>query len=214
MVNFLTTQLPNYSTTQLTMTKSRLEAFSDGVIAIIITIMVLEMKVPHDTGLSALLALWPVFISYLLSFIFVAIYWVNHHHLLHTVHHVNSGIMWSNNALLFILSLIPFTTGWMGENHFDKLPVALYSINLLLCAISYYMLQQTIMKHYQHSTALTDALKKQEKKGMISLAFYILAVPLAFYLPVLSALCFIIVSVLWIIPDKNIEAAIKNENEN
>lgn len=195
------------------MNKSRLEAFSDGVIAIIITIMVLELKVPHEATWTALANLWPVFLSYILSFIFVAIYWANHHHLMHTVHHVNSAIMWSNNALLFTLSLIPFSTGWMGENHFENIPVALYSINLFICAISYYILQQTIMKHYKHSTALTEALKKQEKKGMLSLLCYLISVPLAFYLPILAACCFTFVSILWILPDRNIEAAIKIENE-
>ena len=123
------------------MNKSRLEAFSDGVLAIIITIMVLELKVPHEVSWAALQPLLPVFISYLLSFIYIGIYWGNHHHLLHTVHHVNSKIIWSNLGLLFFLSLIPFSTGWMGENHFDKLPVALYAVNLLLSGISYYVLQ-------------------------------------------------------------------------
>src|SRR5437667_10122327 len=127
------------------MTKSRLEAFSDGVLAIIITIMVLELKIPHGSELKDLAPVVNVFISYLLSFVFIGIYWGNHHHLLHTVHHVNSNIIWSNMHLLFWLSLVPFTTGWMGENHFDELPVAIYAINLLLCGIAYYILQKTIM---------------------------------------------------------------------
>lgn len=191
------------------MTKSRLEAFSDGVIAIIITIMVLELKVPHEAGLQALLELLPVFISYILSFIFVGIYWGNHHHLLHTVHHVNSKIMWANMGLLFFLSLIPFSTAWMGENHFVKIPVALYAVNLLFCAIAYYILQKTIMSHYTQSSKLIEALKKQERKGIISLFIYITAVPCAFLLPILSALLFVTVSIMWLIPDKNIEEALK-----
>jgi uncharacterized membrane protein len=167
------------------MTKTRLEAFSDGVIAIIITIMVLELKVPHEVTLSALFKLLPVFISYLLSFIFVGIYWGNHHHLLHTVHHVNSKIIWANMGLLFFLSLIPFTTGWMGENNFLHLPVALYSFNLLCCAVAFYVLQNVIMAHHTHSTSLILALKKQEKKGMLSLLLYIAAVVAAYFYPLI-----------------------------
>src|SRR5215510_12737790 len=150
------------------MNKTRLEAFSDGVLAVIITIMVLEIKVPHEATMEALLGLCPVFMSYLLSFVFIGIYWGNHHHLLHTVHHVNSNIIWANMHLLFWLSIVTFTTGWMGENHFDKLPVAVYAIDLLLCGISYYILQKTIMKHHPLSEKLLEALKKQEKKGMAS----------------------------------------------
>src|SRR5262245_2489785 len=130
------------------MNKTRLEAFSDGVLAIIITIMVLELKVPHDSSFQALLELTNIFLCYLMSYIFIGIYWGNHHHLLHTVHHVNSKIIWANMALLFSLSLIPFCTAWMGENHFDKITVAAYSVNLLLCAVTYTILQKTIMAHY------------------------------------------------------------------
>jgi uncharacterized membrane protein len=163
------------------MTKTRLEAFSDGVIAIIITIMVLELKVPHGDTIADLKPLALVFLSYILSFVFIGIYWGNHHHLLHTVHHVNSKIIWSNLHLLFWLSIIPFTTAWMGENHFTQLPVAVYAINLLCCAIAYYFLQQTIMLHYTHSTKLIEALKKQSKKGYLSLAMYILSIVLLSY---------------------------------
>jgi uncharacterized membrane protein len=191
------------------MNKTRLEAFSDGVLAIIITIMVLELKVPHDSSLQALLQLSNVFISYVMSFVFVAIYWGNHHHLLHTVHHVNSKIMWANMGLLFSLSLIPFATAWMGENHFDKLPVAVYSVNLLLCAITYTILQKTIMAHHTHSTKLIEALKKQEKKGLISLVSYIAAIISSFYYPVVAAFLIAGVAVLWIVPDKNIEQAMR-----
>jgi len=190
------------------MTKSRLEAFSDGVLAIIITIMVLELKIPHEASFSALAGLLPIFVSYVLSFVFVGIYWGNHHHLLHTVHHVNSKIIWANMALLFSLSLIPFSTGWMGHNHFDKLPVALYAANLLLCAITYYILQKVIMSHHTHSTKLIEALEKQDKKGIISLVIYIVSIPCAFYYPVASAVLFVLVAIMWISPDKRIEKAL------
>lgn len=191
------------------MTKTRLETFSDGVLAIIITIMVLELKVPHSAELKGLLPLVPIFLSYILSFVFVGIYWGNHHHLLHTVHHVNSKIIWANMHLLFWLSLIPFTTAYMGENHFAELPVALYGIDLLMCAVSYQILHRTIIAHYTHTTKLSEALNKQGKKGYVSLISYMLSIPLAFYVPLLSALLFVFVAVLWIIPDKNIENALK-----
>lgn len=191
------------------MNKTRLEAFSDGVIAIIITIMVLELKVPHEATLEALFPLAAVFLSYILSFVFVGIYWGNHHHLLHTVHHVNSKIIWANMGLLFALSLIPFSTAWMGENHFDKVPVAGYAVNLLLCALAYSILQKTIMAHYTRSTKLIEALKKQEKKGLVSLAMYLTALSCSFIYPVASAMLFVAVAILWIVPDKNIEKALK-----
>jgi len=193
------------------MTRSRLEAFSDGVLAIIITIMVLELKIPHGASFSALSELLPVFISYVLSFIFIGIYWGNHHHLLHTVHHTNTKIMWANMGLLFCLSLIPFSTGWMGENHFDKIPVAIYAINLSLCAIAFYILQKVIIYHYTHSSKLIEALKKQDKKGMISLLIYLISIPVAFFYPVISASFFVLIAIMWIIPDKAIEQALKEE---
>jgi uncharacterized membrane protein len=171
--------------------------------------MVLELKIPHETSLDALTELLPVFTSYLLSFVFVGIYWGNHHHLLHTVHHINSKIIWANMALLFCLSLIPFTTGWMGENHFAQLPVGTYAVNLLLCAVSYYILQKVIMSHYTQSTKLTEALKKQQKKGIISLFIYLTSILCAIFYPAISALLFVVVSIMWIIPDKNIEEALK-----
>lgn len=191
------------------MTKSRLEAFSDGVLAIIITIMVLELKVPHEVSFEALFHLAPVFVSYLFSFVFVGIYWGNHHHLLHTVHHVTPKIIWGNMGLLFFLSLIPFTTAWMGENEFEGLTVALYSLNLLFCAVAFYILQTVIMAHHSHGTALITALKKQEKKGMVSLLLYALAVAGAFFYPFLSGIFILITVVIWIIPDKNIEKALR-----
>lgn len=194
------------------MTKSRLEAFSDGVLAIIITIMVLELKIPHEPTLKALWSLAPVFTSYVLSFVYVGIYWGNHHHLLHTAHRVSSRLIWSNMALLFFLSLIPFTTGWMGENHFDKIPVATYAFNLLCCAIAFYLLQQTIQPDLKQSTKLTEALKKQEKKGILSLIIYLVSIPCALYYPFISALLFVLTAIMWVIPDKNIERALKDSD--
>lgn len=191
------------------MNKTRLEAFSDGVLAIIITIMVLEIKVPHGIGCEDLIPLFPVLTSYILSFIYIGIYWGNHHHLLHTVHHVNSKIIWANMHLLFWLSLIPVTTGWMGENHFPNLPVAVYGSNLLLCGVAYTILQKTIMAHYIHETKLSEALKKQETKGFISMIAYTISIPLAFYYPLISAVLFVFVAAMWVIPDKNIERALK-----
>ncbi len=192
------------------MTKSRLEAFSDGVIAIIITIMVLELKIPHEATLHALWELAPVFVSYVLSFVYVGIYWGNHHHLLHTAHHVNSKLIWSNMGLLFFLSLIPFTTGWMGENHFDKIPVAAYAVNLLCCAVAFYILQIGITSYLKQRTRLTEALKKQEKKGILSLVIYMVAVPCALFFPLVSALLFVLTAIMWVIPDKNIELALRD----
>ena len=157
------------------MTKTRIEAFSDGVIAIIITIMVLELKIPHGSELADLFELWPVFISYVLSFAFVGIYWANHHHLLHTVRQINSRLIWANLTLLFFLSIIPFTTGWMGENHFENIPVAVYALNLLMSAVSYFILQQVIMADMGHSNSMIDALNKQKQKGIISLMLYIIS---------------------------------------
>ena len=195
------------------MNKTRLEAFSDGVLAIIITIMVLELKMPHEVSLHALASLWPIFFSYIISFIYVGIYWGNHHHLLHTVHHVNSKIIWANMGLLFCLSLLPFTTGWMGENFLEKLPLVVYSLNLALCAIAYFFLQQAIMKHYTYTTKLIAALQKQKIKGLSSLGIYLLAAVAGAFYPLLSLVLIIIPAVMWIIPDRNIEAAVLEMNE-
>ncbi|HEX2937111.1 MAG TPA: TMEM175 family protein [Bacteroidales bacterium] len=191
------------------MTKTRLEAFSDGVLAIVITIMVLELKVPHDISFHALWRLGPVFISYVLSFVFVGIYWGNHHHLLHTVQRVSSRIIWANMALLFALSLIPFTTGWMGENNFARLPVAVYAINLLFCSINFYILQKVIITVGTKDSALIDALRKQEKKGITSLLVYAASVGIAFIYPFISAFLFAVMAVWWLIPNKNIEKALE-----
>jgi uncharacterized membrane protein len=191
------------------MNKTRLEAFSDGVLAIIITIMVLELKVPHESTFEALKTLLPVFSSYILSFVLIGIYWGNHHHLLHTVSQVTSSMIWANLHLLFWLSLIPFATAWMGENNFGKYSVICYSVLLILCAIAYTILQSTVMKNHIVTEKLEKALKKQEKKGYISLTAYTLAAIFAFINPGISAALFVAVAVLWIIPDKNIEDALK-----
>ncbi len=189
------------------MNKTRLEAFSDGVIAIIITIMVLEMKVPHGTEFGDLAPLLPVFLSYVLSFANVGIYWNNHHHLLHTVKHVSGGILWANLHLLFWLSLMPFATGWMGENHFASVPVALYAFDLMMCAIAYTILQRCIIAAHGHDSALAQALG-HDRKGKISLASYVLSIPLAFFVPLAAGGLMVLVALMWLIPDRRIEKVI------
>ncbi len=191
------------------MKKTRLEAFSDGVIAIIITIMVLELNVPHGTDWEAIKPLLPVLGSYLMSFVYVAIYWGNHHHLLHTVHHVNGKIMWANAHLLFWLSLVPFTTAWMGENNFAPITVATYSALFLICGGAFNILQISITDQQQNNPALVEALEKTGKKGLISFALYAAAIPLAFLHAGISGFILVAVAVMWIIPDKNIEKALK-----
>ncbi|MBK8503444.1 MAG: DUF1211 domain-containing protein [Saprospiraceae bacterium] len=188
------------------MKSNRLEAFSDGVIAIIITIMVLEMKVPHGDTLEALGALLPVFVSYVLSFLYLGIYWNNHHHLLHTVKVVSGPILWANLHLLFWLSLVPFVTGWMGENHFAKTPVALYGLNLLMAAMAYYILQIQILKTHGKDSVLAKALGK-DLKGKISPFLYVVGIGLAFVLPWAAGLLYLLVAIIWIIPDRRIEKA-------
>lgn len=191
------------------MNKTRLEAFSDGVLAIIITIMVLEMKVPHSAEWSALKPLIPVFISYLLSFIYIGIYWGNHHHLMHSVSKVTSGVLLANLNLLFWLSLIPFTTGWMGENHFASNTVALYSVSLLMPALAYFLLQTLVIKHQLHSAEFAHAHRKQNIKGKISLFCYVLSIIMAFISPLVSGILIVFVALMWLIPDKNIEKVYK-----
>jgi len=186
------------------MGKNRLEAFSDGVLAIIITIMVLELKVPHGAGPEALAGLWPVFLSYVLSFVNVGIYWNNHHHLLHTVKQVNGAILWANLHLLFWLSLFPFTTGWMGENQFAVWPVAVYGAVLLMAGGAYTILVRTIIAGHGRDSVLAKAVGS-DWKGKISLAAYIAAVALAFLNPWLSCALYVSVALLWFIPDKRIE---------
>lgn len=195
------------------MNKTRLEAFSDGVIAIIITIMVLEMRAPEGISWEIIQPLIPKFLSYFLSFLFLAIYWVNHHHLLHTVKKVTSYIMWANINLLFWLSLIPFATAWMGENHFEKYTVTCYAVLALLCGIAYSILQAAIEKSYANNSELKRIIKHQKYKGIISVIAYTLAIPLALYVnPLLSGMIFFFVSVIWLIPDKNIERAFNSKN--
>jgi len=186
------------------MSKTRLEAFSDGVIAIIITIMVLEMKVPHGTGVAALRPLIPVFLSYVLSFIFIGIYWNNHHHLLHACRHVNGRVLWANLHLLFWLSLTPFVTGWMGENHFAALPVALYGVVLLFAGVAYYILTRALIACHGKDSALAKALGR-DVKGKISVVFYAVAIPLAFFNSWLACGLYVLVAVMWLIPDRRIE---------
>lgn len=191
------------------MNKTRLEAFSDGVIAIIITIMVLEIKIPHSSQWAELYALIPVFISYFMSFMFVGIYWGNHHHLLHSVKQISSGIIWANINLLFWLSLVPFATGWMGENHFESNTVALYGKLLLLCGVAFTFLQKSVEKNSHDIEKLKEAFKNLNKKGIVSTIGYASSIPLAYYNPIISGAIFLAVALMWIIPDKNIEKALK-----
>ncbi len=186
------------------MGKGRLEAFSDGVIAIIITIMVLEMKVPHGSDLAALRALIPVFLSYVLSFVFIGIYWNNHHHMLHVVRRVNGSVLWANLHLLFWLSLVPFVTGWMGENQFAAWPVALYGTVLLLAGVAYYILSRTLITHHGQDSALATAIGT-DLKGKASIVIYAIAVPLSFVYRWLAFGLYIAVAVIWFIPDRRIE---------
>ena len=186
------------------MGKGRLEAFSDGVLAIIITIMVLELKVPHDPSPAALLKLLPVFLSYVLSFLYVGIYWINHHHLLHTVSHVSAGVLWANLHLLFWLSLLPFAAGWTGENHFAALPSAVYGGVLLMAAVAYTVLQIAIVaSHGQHSV-LAQALGR-DVKGKASLVIYAVAIPTAMVNPWLANGLYVVVALIWLLPDRRIE---------
>jgi len=192
------------------MTKTRLEAFSDGVIAIIITIMVLELKIPHGTDWEKDIApLIPAFISYVFSFIMLGIYWGNHHHLIHTIKEVKSGIIWANLHLLFWLSLMPFATGWMGENHFDKLTVACYALIANLCGVAYYILLMVLKSCNKDNAALMDVLRGQSKKGTVSCIAYTIAIPAAFINPIISGVLIVMVAFMWLIPDRNIEKTLK-----
>lgn len=187
----------------------RIEAFSDAVIAIIMTIMVLELHVPEDTTLEALRPLIPVFFSYVLSFIYLAIYWNNHHHLIHATKHASGGIMWANLHLLFWLSLIPFATAWLGENHRTPWPVAVYGLVLLMCAVAYWILQTAIVKKQGLDSVLKKALG-YDFKGKISLVCYMAATVAAFYHEYVSYTLFILVAILWIVPDKRIAKILKD----
>jgi uncharacterized membrane protein len=189
------------------MHKERLNAFSDGVLAIIITIMVLELKVPHSADWPALAGLLPVFLSYVLSFVYVGIYWNNHHHLMQASHGVNGAIMWANMHLLFWLSLIPFATGWMGENHFAPLPVAVYGVALLMPAIAYYILQLTIVRANGADKTLAIALGR-DIKGKLSPLFYTAGIGFAFVDPRIACALYIAVALMWLVPDRRIEKTV------
>lgn len=186
------------------MSKGRLEAFSDGVIAILITIMVLELKVPHGATWAALSPLLPVFLSYVLSFVYVGIYWNNHHHLLHGATRINGKILWANQHLLFWLSLIPFVTGWMGENHFEPLPTAVYGVVLLCSGVAYLLLQTLIVRQQGNDSKLAAALRG-DRKGPISALGYASAIPLAFVHQTISHAIYVAIALLWLIPDRRIE---------
>jgi uncharacterized membrane protein len=189
--------------------KNRLEAFSDGVLAIIITIMVLEMKVPHgDAAWSALGPILPVFLSYVLSFLYVGIYWNNHHHLLQAAHKVNGPVLWANLHLLFWLSLLPFASGWMGENHFATVPVFLYGVVMLGAAVAYFVLSKTLVRLHGADSTLARAVGR-DRKGLISLLAYIAALLLAYPLPWGAFALFVAVAVLWVVPDTRIERALE-----
>ncbi len=194
------------------MNKTRLEAFSDGVLAIIITIMVLELKVPHEPGLPGLAPLLPVFLSYVMSFVYVGIYWNNHHHMLHATRGINGAVMWANLHLLFWLSLVPFVTGWMGENHFAPVPTALYGAVLLISAGAYLLLQRAILKSHGNQSLLARAIGG-DLKGKLSLVLYAIAIPLAFYLPWAAGSLYAAVALLWLVPDPRIERFLGSAGE-
>lgn len=189
------------------MGKNRMEAFSDGVLAIIITIMVLEMKVPHGADFAALRPLLPVFLTYVLSFIYLGIYWNNHHHMLHVTQHVSGTILWANPHLLFWLSLFPFVTGWMGENHFAVMPTALYGVILLMAAVAYWILQQAIIARHGGESLLAKAVGR-DLKGKLSPVLYVIAIFAAFFVPWVAGALYVLVAALWLVPDRRIERAL------
>jgi uncharacterized membrane protein len=192
------------------MGKNRFEAFSDGVIAIIITIMVLELKVPHGESFDALRPLVPVLLSYVLSFVYLGIYWNNHHHMVHTIHKVTGPMLWANLHLLFWLSLVPFTTGWMGENHFAAAPSALYGLVLLMAAIAYYVLQQLIIASQGRDSILKRAVGK-DWKGKLSPVLYVVAIATAFWSQWMAQAIYVFVALLWLVPDSRIEHALTDK---
>jgi uncharacterized membrane protein len=187
--------------------RGRIEAFSDGVIAILITIMVLELKVPHGVDVAALVPIWPVFLSYVLSFVYVGIYWSNHHHMFQAVQRVNGAMLWANLHFLFWLSLIPFTTGWMGENHFAPLPAAVYGANLLLAGIAYVVLQREIVACHGPDSTIAQAVGR-DVKGKGSLLAYAVAIPLAFVHEWIACAVYALVALMWLVPDRRIERRI------
>lgn len=186
------------------MTKNRMEAFSDGVIAIIITIMVLELRAPHESSPNALIPLIPVLLSYVLSFVFLGIYWSNHHHLLHAVEHVNGGVLWANLHLLFWLSLVPFVTAWMGENYFAPWCAAFYGIVLLFASIAYFILTRALISVHGRDSILARAVGR-DYKGQISTVIYLVAIPLALVKSWLACALYITVAIMWLVPDRRIE---------
>ncbi len=186
------------------MSKNRMEAFSDGVIAIIITIMVLELHAPPGADVSVLRPLFPVFLCYVLSFVFLGIYWSNHHHLLHAIAHVDGRVLWANLHLLFWLSLIPFVTAWMGENRFAAWPVALYGVVMLGAAVAYFILTRALIALHGRDSVLATAVGR-DRKGKISVVFYLAAIPIAFVNPWISCALYVLVAVMWLIPDRRIE---------
>ena len=194
------------------MNKGRLEAFSDGVIAVIITIMVLELRVPHGEDVAALVPVVPVFLSYVLSFVYVGIYWNNHHHMLHATSRVTGGILWANLHLLFWLSLFPFTTAWMSENHFASAPSALYGFVLLMAAIAYVLLQQCIISVEGRESFLHRAIGS-DWKGKLSPALYLVAIPLAFVSHWIAQAIYVAVALIWLVPDRRIERALADAGE-
>jgi len=189
------------------MTTSRLEAFSDGVIAILITIMVLELRPPHEPNVQGLQPLIPIVFSYLLSFIFLGIYWTNHHHLLHAAEHVNGRVLWANLHLLFWLSLVPFVTAWVGETHFAQWPVALYGIIMLLAAVAYFILVRSLLTLHGPASLLATALGS-DFKGKISIVIYVVAIPLSFVRPWLGFALYVLNALMWLVPDRRIERKI------
>lgn len=189
------------------MSKGRMEAFSDGVLAVIITVMVLEMKTPLGTNLAALKPAIPVFLSYILSFIYIGIYWNNHHHLLHATQHVNGATLWANLHLLFWLSLVPFATAWIGENRLDPWPVAVYGIVLMMAGVAYFILTRTLVRLHGQGSALANSIGR-DTKGKISIVIYAIAIPLAFAKPWIAGACYVIVAIIWLIPDRRIERTI------
>ena len=194
------------------MTKARLEAFSDGVIAIIITILVLELKVPHGDDWGAVRPLLPVFLTYVLSFVFIGIYWNNHHHLLHAAERINGKVLWPNLHLLFWLSLVPFVTGWMGENHFAPVPTAAYGFVLLMAAVAFTILQAVLTAQQPERSRLKTAVRDRRKEWL-SMALYVSAIPLAFVNQWISDALYVTVALIWLVPDRRMESAIARGGE-
>ena len=192
------------------MNSTRLEAFSDAVIAILMTIMVLELKIPHGTDFESLSPLLPIFLTYVLSFVYLGIYWNNHHHMLQATRSVNGKVLWANMHLLFWLSLVPFVTGWMGENHFAPLPTAVYGVVLLCSAIAYTILQTTLVRHHGENELLAAAIGN-DLKGKISIAMYVVAIGAAFIHQWISHALYVAVALMWLIPDKRIESKLRTE---